>query len=394
MKRIRVIIPIILWIFPCITFWAKITKDSTIFDVMDLIKESIKFNSITIETNVPYSLVQDAINKYCPEDAITEAKWSVQSLINARWNLDTSDKNKALNERFNLLKKTIGNTKETNEYKYCKQNYLYFSLLKVTQELYKWDTEVKVNTTNDTKSTQKDEIKTQSTKNETTTTQTHGSAKNNLNFNFNHNTSWLPINARNSFYLDTERYLQDTIADLYAKNILNYSDIQRLNNKINVTYLQTCKTTEWDFRMTRNKSTGKYTFKEINLIIAYCETNNTPQKHQRHVQQILAHELWHYIYFFRDSNPSAFSEICRNNGKINCLSSEFVTNYARKSPEEDYAESFAYRYLNSKKNNNSNKSHNSPNDNNPINQRERHFERLFEEEKDDDDDDDERSKIK
>jgi len=361
--------------------------------MMDFIKDNIKFNSMTIESDVPYSIIQDIINKYCPQDTIREAKWSVNTITKARLTLDTSDKNKALNERFNVLKKAIKNTNETDEDKYCKQNYLYFTLLKLTQESYKWNINENVKTTNNTKTEKNEGYKAQSIKDEITTIQTHGSAKNNLIFNFNHNTRWLPINVRNSFYLDTENYLQDTIADLYTKNILNYTDIQRLNNKINVTYLQTCKTTEWDFRMTRNKSTGKYTFKEINLNIAYCETNNTPQKHQRHVQQILAHELGHYIYFFKDNNPSAFSEICRNNWKTNCLSSEFVTNYARRSQEEDYAESFAYRYLNSNKSNNSNKSHNSPNDNNPINQRERHFERLFEEEKDDDDED-ERNKIK
>jgi len=399
MKKFRTFIPIILWIIPCITFWGRITKDSTIFDVMDLIKDTINFNSITIESNVPYGLVQDAIDKYCPTESINEAKWSIKSLTSARSTLNTTDQKKALSDRFNLLKKTIKDTKETDSYKYCKQNYLYFSLLKVTQELYNWDRVVKANTnvtnkkTSDTK-TENTVKENESKQTETITNSTHNSATNNLNFTFNHNTEWLPAKIKNSFYLDTEKYLQNTIADLYAKNIFNYSDIQKLNGKINVSYLQTCKTTEWDFRITRNKTTGKYTFKEINLIIAYCETNNTTQKHQRHVQQILAHELWHYIYFFKDNNPSAFSEICRNNGKINCLTSEFVTNYARKSPEEDYAESFAYRYLNSKKDNNTNNTHNSPNDKNPINQRERHFEKLFEEEKEDDDDDEDPNKIK
>ena len=289
-------------------------------------------------------------------------------------------------DRFNLLKQTIKDQNETDEYKYCKQSYLYFSLLKVTQELYNWERTVNTATTTNTntsKSTQTQNTTNTTTNNQNKTTQSHNVASNRLSFTFKHDTSGLPTTIRDKFYTDTEKYLQDTMADLVAKHILNYNDIQILNNKINVTYQQSCQTTEWDFRITRNKSTGKYTFKEINLIIAYCESNTTQERHQKHVQQILAHELWHYIYFFKDNNPSSFSEIFRNNGKINCLSSEFVTNNSRKSPEEDYAESFAYRYLNSKKNNNN---HNSPNDN-PINQRERHFERLFEEIEEDDEDD-------
>jgi len=393
MKKLKVIIPILLWLIPMSTIWVTITKNSNIFDVIDYIKEIIKFDNVTINSDIPYSTIQDAIDKYCPTNAIDDAKTKIKSLTNARSTINTNNEKQVLTDRFNLLKQNINNTNKTDEYKYCQQSYLYFSLLKVTQELYNGDRAVKsTTTTNTSKTTTKTTTQAQTntiTKKETNTnqnktTQTHNAATNRLNFTFNHDTSWLPSQIKDNFYKDTEKYLQETISDLVSKNILDYSDIQRLNWKINVTYQQSCKTTEWDFRVTRNKSTWKYTFKEINLIIAYCETNTTTERHQRHVKQILAHELWHYIYFFKDNNPSAFSEICRNNGKINCLTSEFVTSYARKSPEEDYAESFAYRYLNSKKD--TNKNHNAPNDN-PINQRERHFERLFEEMEEDDEDD-------
>jgi hypothetical protein len=97
----------------------------------------------------------------------------------------------------------------------------------------------------------------------------------------------------------------------------------------------------------------------------------------------LSHELWHYIYFFKDKNPSSFSEICWNKWQINCLPSEFVSKYATKSVEEDYAESFAYWYLDAS----DDKEHGSAPLNEPMNRRERHFERLFEEKTEEDDDD-------
>jgi hypothetical protein len=165
---------------------------------------------------------------------------------------------------------------------------------------------------------------------------------------------------------------------------LDKNDLKTLNNKIEVTYLQSCDITEWSFRVVRNKQTWEYSFKWIKLIIAYCEKNNTPERQKRHVQQILAHELWHYIYFFKDDNPSKFSEICWDNGKLNCLPQEFVSNYATKSHEEDYAESFAYWYLYNT--DGSDGQHGAAPDN-PINRRARYFEELFEEEDDDDDDD-------
>ena len=127
------------------------------------------------------------------------------------------------------------------------------------------------------------------------------------------------------------------------------------------------------------------------MIIAYCDKNNTPERQKRHVQQILAHELGHYIYFFKDENPSKFSEICWDNGKMNCLPQDFVSNYAKKSKEEDYAESFAYWYLYSADGSSSDDKHGSAPDN-PINRRARYFEDLFEREEDDDDDDEDEKK--
>jgi hypothetical protein len=71
---------------------------------------------------------------------------------------------------------------------------------------------------------------------------------------------------------------------------------------------------------------------------------------------------------------------------MNCLPEEFVRNYATKSQEEDYAESFAYWYLYNASD--SDNQHGSAPDN-PINRRTRYFENLFEEEEEDDDDDEE-----
>jgi hypothetical protein len=62
---------------------------------------------------------------------------------------------------------------------------------------------------------------------------------------------------------------------------------------------------------------------------------------------------------------------------MNCLPQEFVSNYATKSQEEDYAESFAYWYLYNT--DGSDGQHGAAPDN-PINRRARYFEDLFEEE--------------
>ena len=72
---------------------------------------------------------------------------------------------------------------------------------------------------------------------------------------------------------------------------------------------------------------------------------------------------------------------------MNCLPQEFVSNYAKKSQEEDYAESFAYWYLYSTDDNSSSDNQHGTAPDNPINKRARYFEELFEKEDDEEDDD-------
>lgn len=375
MKKIWLLIPVyLLCSLPLYTFSVSVNNVNNIFDAVEFIKESVNFDEISIKSDVPYDLVQDAIKKYCPETAVTQAEKELQPLKEARTSyLNKPGINKSLSDRFDMVKWLIIEQKKDNKYKYCKDSYLLFSILKTTQELYTWEKDPKRNTETTNKDTKTIEDK------------SHNSAPaRNLNFTFIHDTSGLPNDAKKSFSENTETYLQEIMADLVNIHILDKNDLITLNNKIEVTYLQSCNVTEWSFRVVRNKQTWKYTFKWIKLIIAYCDKNNTATRQKRHVQQILAHELGHYIYFFKDENPSKFSEICWDNGKMNCLPQEFVSNYATKSQEEDYAESFAYWYLYNADWNSDDGHWSAPD--NPINRRARYFEDLFEEEEDDDDD--------
>ncbi len=376
MKIFKRAFPLYLLSFiPLITYGISITEIKNVFQAIEFIKDTINFNNITIKSSVPYTDIQKAIEKYCPSAAINQAEKEIIPLKETRTAyLNKPWIDKSLSDRFDLVKWLIIEQKQENVYAYCKDSYLLFSILKTTQELYTWEKE----------STKKTETSKKNTNTSTSENESHNSAPNkNFNFIFVHDTAGLPNNAKKSFSESTENYLQEIMTDLVNIHILDKNDLKILNNKIEVTYLQSCNVTEWSFRVVRNKQTWEYTFKWIKLIIAYCDRNNTAVRQKRHVQQILAHELGHYIYFFKDKNPSKFSEICWDNGKLNCLPEEFVSNYARKSEEEDYAESFAYWYLyNTEESDNQHGS--APN--NPINRRSRYFEDLFEEEEDDDDD--------
>jgi hypothetical protein len=132
----------------------------------------------------------------------------------------------------------IVNQRKDNEYRYCKDSYLLFSILKTTQDLYTGEKDQKrANTkTNNTQN------KTQETK---ANSKSHNSATaKNLDFTFIHDTSGLPNNVKKSFSETTETYLQEIMADLVNINILDKNDLKILNNKIEVTYLQSCNVTE------------------------------------------------------------------------------------------------------------------------------------------------------
>lgn len=327
-----------LTILPFSTFSVNISDVNNIFSSVDFIKESINFENITISSKVPYDLVQWTIKKYCPQSAIDQAIVELEQFKNI-WISNLSDPNKYLSNRFAAVKWLIINHKKENEYKYCKDMYLLFSTLKVTQDFYTWN----IGTKND--GTQKNEQHKIKETSEDIDKDSKNSEAKKMDFTFIHDTRGLPTNAKKSFSKSTEIYLQEILASLVNDRILDQKDLEIMNNKIEITYVQSCEVTEWAFRAMKNQDTGKYTFKDINLIIAYCNKDISQDRQKIHIQQILSHELWHYIYFFKDKDPSKFSKICWNNDTKVCSSYEFVSDYSQESPEEDYAESFAYRYL-------------------------------------------------
>ena len=161
-------------------------------------------------------------------------------------------------------------------------------------------------------------------------------------------TSWLPNNIEYYYSNLVKWYIQETLAEMLNKKILSNWDIITLNNKIKISYTESCEDTVWSFNAYRHPITGKVVFSNISLIVSYCIPDFIFKKDKKDIKQILTHEIWHYIYFFKDKNIAEFINICWNNKQSKCEASDFITKYASSSQEEDYAESFVYRYLNYK----------------------------------------------
>ncbi len=97
--------------------------------------------------------------------------------------------------------------------------------------------------------------------------------------------------------------------------------------------------------MLQSEDGEKNLFKNIILNINLCDIPEYRQSFDKFVKQILIHEIAHYLYFFKDWQTERFQQICRSNGENSCQFDDFVSTYAMQGQEEDYAESFADRYL-------------------------------------------------
>ena len=103
MKRIWIVISLLsINIIPISVFSLNINN---IFDSVELIKSSIKFEDITIKSEVPYDLVQNAIQKHCPKSAVNQAEKELAPLKEV-WvsSLNNPNINKSLSDRFDMVK--------------------------------------------------------------------------------------------------------------------------------------------------------------------------------------------------------------------------------------------------------------------------------------------------
>ncbi len=135
------------------------------------------------------------------------------------------------------------------------------------------------------------------------------------------------------------------VARLVSLGYLDAHDLRVLDQKIEVNYVRSCGSTKGSYHMLQSDDGQKVLFKNIVLNINLCNLPDYRARLDEFVAQILLHELGHYLYFFKDTSIATFDQICREDGESLCQSDDFVSAYAMQGKEEDYAESFTYRYL-------------------------------------------------
>lgn len=134
--------------------------------------------------------------------------------------------------------------------------------------------------------------------------------------------------------------------------ILTSIDKAKIKWKIELNYVDDCKKIDWLTTVKQwydsNKKRVKNELVSISLNISTCEESNFNTLFSTSYKHVFIHELWHYIYYLKDTDTKSFEDICRDSEekkKIECAwYDKFYSKYAMNDPQEDYAESFAYRF--------------------------------------------------
>jgi hypothetical protein len=156
------------------------------------------------------------------------------------------------------------------------------------------------------------------------------------------------IAARVNIYKNT---FFKTIDALIDSKFITKEDKALMKGKVTFQYVANCN--EFDGKISLkqwyngNKVRVRNELIGFNINVNICFEPWFASDVQTSVSQIMAHELWHYFYYFHDQSPKQFEAICRVPwiNKPICTKKNFVSEYAMSSPEEDYAESFAFRFL-------------------------------------------------
>lgn len=368
---------LIAWIQGSGIFASQDQLPNNILELQPLIEKHSKLEQLNIYNQIPFTFFKKTLELYCPTISIQEAKHISSHFLPERENktLTTRTINQ-IEKDFLRLKENYIQIHNIDTKIFCKQKYLTLMFLESTQNYFhniknKLDrSSLKTNTTPNKHNKTPIQLETINTSKQPVQTEHNSAQKNQVTIL--HNTKNLKTQELLSIKQQTENFIQNIIWDMMRKGILLEQDRKRLDGKIEINYLQECNPSRWSFHLLLDSQYKNHLFKWIKIQLNLCNKTPSSQQLWKHIQHLLGHELGHYISFFRDPSFNSFSQICRKEKKNICNNSDFNSAYAQTNSDEDYAESFAYRYRYLE----NTKTHNSPSSE-KLQQKEEHFNKLF-----------------
>ena len=313
------------------------TTSKDIFESDEIIKSATNVEDNFINIEVPFREIYSIYRTKCSESSIEKANNQIESMKDL-WNNDSKLENRSLDlsNKYIKIQNMLSNIDTDDKDSFCTQKYLLYNMLEETQSQY-------VNLTN-TKLIKYTKIQGLSNNDTSKIEVNIHSAPTSIKFiNLVNRTKDLSGEELDYANLADE-YIQKEIWKLLERNFLTQEDLKVLDNKIVVNYNKTCANTKWVFHMLQSSDWKQKIFKSIILNVNLCDNKSFIQNYTNYIRQIFIHEISHYIYMFRDTWTANFDKICWDTAK-GCTKENFVSNYANSNAAEDYAESFAYWYL-------------------------------------------------
>ena len=341
----------------------------------EFLDQELQLSKLTIKDQIPFDFFKEQLNTSCEAKDLQKGELVFQSLKNPWSQISSSKKNAELTERFELLLGMIAGLKSEENSSYCLQRNLLLSLLELTQEQYLGKASTnKASIIPNSSKNKLNETQQQTITNTQTTTQeqtTHSAApeqspeelevrflehllnKDRAQLIAEKHYPLLIINNKQNlkgqdkiFALAAEALVQSEIAQMISKGIFDRSDLKTLDQKIELNYVSQCGNVKGKFHLLRKIDGTDKKVKKIDLNINLCYDKSYLNNFGLYVRQLTAHELGHYLYFFKDQKSQIFDQLCWDvAGKNSCQNPDFVSDYAQEKKEEDYAESFSYRYM-------------------------------------------------
>ena len=278
---------------------------SPIQDNINQLEQMIGLRTLSHEESIPYQVILSSLESSCTSADIQSGQKKYNNFINNPANKNYFESKSIIKKKlkFNGIKNLIIRSSNQQDKVLCVQKYFLYKILQKVQNTDPFS----------------------------------------YPFSISNNSTSLSSESQIFSHL-AHFYIQDRIQQLMKERVFNASDMSQLDNKIIVNYVEQCGNVHGSYHMFISPS-GEQSVSKIIININICTTPHYLSNFKKYVNQLFVHELGHYLYYFKDDTNQYFDNICRKNNKNICNSDDFVSTYAQSSKEEDYAESFTYRYL-------------------------------------------------
>ena len=297
-------------------------ENFNILQLQPTIENILKLKDATIETQLPFWLMKEALKKACSPSSIYKGKLDLKMIVPLRYNWFLKNRSMfSLQYDYQDLLRLFLAIPSDDADQYCSRKYLMLSLLKRTHSYFYLSKNKPIGENIYSTLTPAQQL-----------------------VNITHHDEQLNTPELEDFWELTENSIQTILWNLKNKGILTDQDLKNLDNKIEVFYVPSCEISKWSFHILEDSLSKDTRFKEIKLYISTCNPLPNAAQLFSYIEHVLVHELGHYIYFFKDPKARLFTQICWKEEQSTCKLQDFHSLYAETNKEEDYAESFAYWY--------------------------------------------------